>query len=121
MSTFFSIGSTWTSLALPTMQTAFVPASTSERRLGSSSAFAPALRVLPNATSCARSGSAFARQRPPGRLQCEGAIQTLREIDAMSYEQIAQAMETTVPSVKSLLVRARIGLAKHIRRCSCTR
>src|SRR3954469_15422093 len=29
----------------------------------------------------------------------------LREIDALSYEQIAEAMETTVPSVKSLLVR----------------
>ena len=35
----------------------------------------------------------------------------LREIDALSYEQIADAMETTVPSVKSLLVRARVGLA----------
>ncbi len=36
----------------------------------------------------------------------------LREMDALSYEQIAEAMETTVPSVKSLLVRARIGLAE---------
>ncbi|MFN8113146.1 MAG: sigma-70 family RNA polymerase sigma factor [Solirubrobacterales bacterium] len=36
----------------------------------------------------------------------------LREIDALSYEEIAQAMQTTVPSVKSLLVRARIGLAE---------
>jgi RNA polymerase sigma factor (sigma-70 family) len=36
----------------------------------------------------------------------------LREMDALSYEQIAQAMETTVPSVKSLLVRARISLAE---------
>ena len=36
----------------------------------------------------------------------------LREMDAMSYEEIAQAMETTVPSVKSLLVRARISLAE---------
>jgi RNA polymerase sigma factor (sigma-70 family) len=35
----------------------------------------------------------------------------LREIDALSYEQIAEAMETTVPSVKSLLVRARVSLA----------
>ncbi len=45
----------------------------------------------------------------------------LREIDAMSYEQIAQAMETTVPSVKSLLVRARISLAEaaEARRMSC--
>jgi RNA polymerase sigma factor (sigma-70 family) len=36
----------------------------------------------------------------------------LREIDALSYDQIAEAMETTVPSVKSLLVRARVGLAE---------
>jgi RNA polymerase sigma factor (sigma-70 family) len=45
----------------------------------------------------------------------------LREIDALSYEQIAQAMETTVPSVKSLLVRARISLAEaaESRKLSC--
>ena len=36
----------------------------------------------------------------------------LREIDQLAYEEIAQAMGTTVPSVKSLLVRARIGLAE---------
>jgi RNA polymerase sigma factor (sigma-70 family) len=36
----------------------------------------------------------------------------LREMDAMSYEEIAAAMQTTVPSVKSLLVRARIALAE---------
>ncbi len=36
----------------------------------------------------------------------------LREMDAMSYEDIAHAMDTTVPSVKSLLVRARISLAE---------
>ncbi|MBM3667668.1 MAG: sigma-70 family RNA polymerase sigma factor, partial [Actinobacteria bacterium] len=36
----------------------------------------------------------------------------LREIEAMSYEEIAQAMDTTVPGVKSLLVRARIALAE---------
>ncbi|MSX03045.1 MAG: sigma-70 family RNA polymerase sigma factor, partial [Actinobacteria bacterium] len=45
----------------------------------------------------------------------------LREIDALSYEQIAEAMETTVPSVKSLLVRARGGLAEasQARQISC--
>jgi RNA polymerase sigma factor (sigma-70 family) len=36
----------------------------------------------------------------------------LREIDALSYGQIAEAMDTTVPSVKSLLVRARVALAE---------
>src|SRR4051812_5811880 len=35
----------------------------------------------------------------------------LREFDALSYVQIADTMETTVPAVKSLLVRARMGLA----------
>jgi RNA polymerase sigma factor (sigma-70 family) len=45
----------------------------------------------------------------------------LREIDALSYEQIADAMETTVPSVKSLLVRARVSLAEaaEARRMTC--
>jgi RNA polymerase sigma factor (sigma-70 family) len=36
----------------------------------------------------------------------------LREMDALSYDQIAEAMETTVSSVKSLLVRARLSLAE---------
>jgi RNA polymerase sigma factor (sigma-70 family) len=36
----------------------------------------------------------------------------LREMDALSYEQISEAMETTVSSVKSLLVRARVSLAE---------
>ena len=35
----------------------------------------------------------------------------LREIDALAYEEIAIAMDTTVPAVKSLLVRARMSLA----------
>jgi len=45
----------------------------------------------------------------------------LREIDALSYAQIAEAMETTIPSVKSLLVRARVSLAEaaEARRLSC--
>jgi RNA polymerase sigma factor (sigma-70 family) len=34
----------------------------------------------------------------------------LREIDGFAYERIAIAMSTTVPAVKSLLVRARTGL-----------
>ena len=45
----------------------------------------------------------------------------LREIDALSYEQIAEAMDTTVPSIKSLLVRARVSLAEaaEARQISC--
>lgn len=45
----------------------------------------------------------------------------LREIDDLSYEQIAMAMDTTVAAVKSLLVRARMGLAEaaESRRLSC--
>jgi RNA polymerase sigma factor (sigma-70 family) len=36
----------------------------------------------------------------------------LREIEGLSYEQIAEVMDTTVSGIKSLLVRARIGLAE---------
>jgi RNA polymerase sigma factor (sigma-70 family) len=45
----------------------------------------------------------------------------LREMDALSYEQIAEAMEQTVSGVKSLLVRARISLAEaaEARQLSC--
>jgi RNA polymerase sigma factor (sigma-70 family) len=45
----------------------------------------------------------------------------LREIDALSYDQIALTMDTTVPSVKSLLVRARISLAEaaEARKLNC--
>ncbi|HUB76648.1 MAG TPA: sigma-70 family RNA polymerase sigma factor, partial [Solirubrobacteraceae bacterium] len=45
----------------------------------------------------------------------------LREMEGMSYEQIAEAMDQTVPGIKSLLVRARIGLAEaaEARKLSC--
>ncbi len=45
----------------------------------------------------------------------------LREIDALSYEEVAQTMGTTVPAVKSLLVRARMSLADatHSRQLTC--
>ena len=57
-----------------------------------------------------------------GRLpETQRSALVLREMDALSYEQIAEAMDTTVPSVKSLLVRARIGLAEaaEARKLSC--
>jgi RNA polymerase sigma factor (sigma-70 family) len=34
----------------------------------------------------------------------------MRELDGLSYTELADALRTTVPAVKSLLVRARIGL-----------
>lgn len=37
-----------------------------------------------------------------------------RRYEELSYEEIAQAMETTVPAVKSLLVRARRSLADRL-------
>jgi RNA polymerase sigma factor (sigma-70 family) len=36
----------------------------------------------------------------------------LREMEALSYDQIAAVMDKTVPAVKSLLVRARVTLAE---------
>jgi RNA polymerase sigma factor (sigma-70 family) len=45
----------------------------------------------------------------------------LREMEGLPYQQIAGVLETTVPSVKSLLVRARMGLAEaaEARTMSC--
>ena len=36
----------------------------------------------------------------------------LREMEGLPYQQISEVLDTTVPSVKSLLVRARMGLAE---------
>jgi RNA polymerase sigma factor (sigma-70 family) len=36
----------------------------------------------------------------------------LREMEGLGYQSIADVLDTTVPSVKSLLVRARVGLAE---------
>jgi RNA polymerase sigma factor (sigma-70 family) len=38
----------------------------------------------------------------------------MREMDGMSYAELADALDTTVPAIKSLLVRARIGLVEAI-------
>ncbi len=35
----------------------------------------------------------------------------IRELGGLSYEEMAEALDTTVPAIKSLLVRARMGLA----------
>lgn len=45
----------------------------------------------------------------------------LREMGALSYEQIAEAMDKTIPSVKSLLTRGRASLAEaaEARALSC--
>ncbi len=38
----------------------------------------------------------------------------MREIDGMSYADLAAALDTSVPAVKSLLVRARVSLAEAV-------
>src|SRR4051812_37848768 len=42
----------------------------------------------------------------------QGSALLMREMDGMSYAELAEALDTTVPAVKSLLVRARIGLVE---------
>src|SRR4051794_2409904 len=56
-----------------------------------------------------------------GLAETQRTALLLREMEHLSYEQIAQAMETTVPAVKSLLVRARMSLAEasEARALSC--
>jgi RNA polymerase sigma factor (sigma-70 family) len=36
----------------------------------------------------------------------------IRELEGLSYEELAEALDTTLPAIKSLLVRARMNLAK---------
>jgi len=45
----------------------------------------------------------------------------MREIDGLSYSELASALDVTVPAVKSLLVRARVGLveAAEAREADC--
>ena len=45
----------------------------------------------------------------------------LREMEALSYEQIAEVLDKTIPSIKSLLIRARRSLAEsaEARNLSC--
>lgn len=46
----------------------------------------------------------------------------MREMDGLSYAELADALDVTIPAVKSLLVRARIGLveAAEARDTACT-
>jgi hypothetical protein len=46
----------------------------------------------------------------------------IRELEGLSYEELAVTLDTTVPAVKSLLVRARLGLAEaaEARATDCT-
>ena len=46
----------------------------------------------------------------------------MREMDGMTYADLANALDVTVPAVKSLLVRARVGLveAQEARDADCT-
>jgi RNA polymerase sigma factor (sigma-70 family) len=38
----------------------------------------------------------------------------MREMDGLSYQELADALDVTVPAIKSLLVRARIGLVEAV-------
>ena len=44
--------------------------------------------------------------------QAQRSALLMRELEGLSYEELAGALDTTVPAIKSLLVRARIGLVE---------
>lgn len=46
--------------------------------------------------------------------QAQRSALLMREMDGLSYQELADALDVTVPAVKSLLVRARIGLVEAI-------
>ena len=47
----------------------------------------------------------------------------MRELDGLTYAELADALDTSVPAIKSLLVRARVGLveAEEARDAACVR
>ena len=50
-----------------------------------------------------------------GRLpDAQRSALLMREMDGLSYQELAAALDVTVPAIKSLLVRARIGLVESI-------
>lgn len=68
----------------------------------------PEERLL--ATERARAVRAAIGELPPAQRMAV----ICRRYEELSYEEIAQALDTTVPAVKSLLVRARRTLAKRL-------
>jgi RNA polymerase sigma factor (sigma-70 family) len=61
--------------------------------------------------------------RDVGRLpEQQRSALLMREIDGMSYANLADTLDVTVPAVKSLLVRARMGLVEAVeaREADCT-
>jgi hypothetical protein len=46
----------------------------------------------------------------------------MRELEGLSYNELADALDVTIPAIKSLLVRARIGLVESVeaREAACT-
>ncbi|HEX8085636.1 MAG TPA: RNA polymerase sigma factor [Solirubrobacteraceae bacterium] len=80
----------------------------------------PAVELHEDAVGSAEDAAASARRRERLR-ELVGDIQGLpaqqrsalviRELDGLSYAELAEALDTTVPAVKSLLVRARMNLA----------
>ena len=44
--------------------------------------------------------------------QAQRSALLMREMEGLTYEELAGALDTTVPAIKSLLVRARIGLVE---------
>jgi RNA polymerase sigma factor (sigma-70 family) len=80
----------------------------------------PALELLDEAVGSAEDVTVSAHRRERLR-ELVGDIQGLpaqqrsalviRELDGLSYAELAEALDTTVPAIKSLLVRARMNLA----------
>ena len=76
----------------------------------------PSLRAVAQAAARPDRGGPAARGPRPagedvGRLpEQQRSALLMREIDGMSYVDLAGALDVTVPAVKSLLVRARLGL-----------
>ena len=85
-----------------------------EERPGGRAARISAVGPLPEEGALAAERAAAVREAIQSLPPAQRTAVIFRRYEELSYQEIASALETTVPAVKSLLVRARRTLAKRL-------
>ena len=73
------------------------------------------IRRHPNANSCARKLNEPCSPRSNNCLRSSSVAITLREVDGLSYEEIAEAMNCPIGTVRSRIFRAREAIDEKLR------